>query len=123
MQEYLTTRQVCALSIVFGELLQGVRDEREEKIILDYWTNLPHVNEDALLIDAGKLSHQYKLFSKGVGLIDCFVLAAAKRYHLEVWTHDKKLIQAQTVLNNSLLLRINYSLHNQRQKYFPKKIL
>ena len=98
MQEYLTTRQVCALSVIFSELLQGVRDEREEKIILEYWLNLPHVDEDELFIDAGKLSFQYKFFSKGVGLIDCCVLAAAKRYHLEVWTHDKKLIQAQEVL-------------------------
>jgi len=98
MKEYLTARQVCALSVVFGELLQGVRDDREEKIVLEFWVNLPHMEEDGLFIDAGRLSYQNKLHTKGVGLIDCVILAAAKRYQLEVWTNDKKLLQAHKAL-------------------------
>ena len=99
MQEYLNARQVCALSVVFGELLQGVRDDREEKIILEYWANLPHVDEDGLFIDAGKLSYQHKLYTKGVGLIDCVILVASRRFHLDIWTSDKKLLQAQKALD------------------------
>jgi len=94
MTEYLTTGQVYSVSIVFGELLQGVRDDQEEKIILEYWKNLPLVDEKNLFIDAGRLSYQYKLFSKGVGLVDCYILAAAKRYQLEIWSLDKRLMQA-----------------------------
>jgi predicted nucleic acid-binding protein len=98
MQEYLTTRQVCALSAIFGELLQGVRDDREEKVIIEYWKNLPQVEERNLFIDAGKLSYEHRFISKGVGLIDCYILAAARRYQLELWTNDKKLFQAYKLL-------------------------
>jgi predicted nucleic acid-binding protein len=94
MQEYLTTREVCALSVIFGELLQGVRDDREEKVIIEYWKNLPQVEEKNLFIDAGKLSYEHRFFSKGVGLIDCYILVAARRYQLELWTNDKRLLQA-----------------------------
>ena len=98
MTEYLENRMVYGVSIVFGELLQGVRDDREEKIILDYWKNLPRFDERNLFIDGGKLSYQYKLFSKGVGLIDCYILAAAKLYQLEIWSLDKKLLQAYRLI-------------------------
>jgi predicted nucleic acid-binding protein len=94
MQEYLTIREVCALSVIFGELLQGVRDDREEKVIIEYWKNLPQVEERHLFIDAGRLSYEHRFFSKGVGLIDSYILAAARRYQLELWTNDKKLFQA-----------------------------
>jgi len=92
--EYLEHRQIYGVSVVFGELLQGVRDEQEEKLILEYWKNLPKANEDSLFIDAGRLSFKHKLYSKGVGLIDCFIIAAAKSSQSEIWTHDKKLLQA-----------------------------
>ena len=94
MTEYLTAGRVFGISVVFGELLQGVRDEREEKIILEFWKNLPKVDEKNLFIDAGKLSYHYELFSKGVGLLDCYILAASKRHQLEIWSLDKKLLQA-----------------------------
>ncbi len=98
MTEYLTAGRVFGISVVFGELLQGVRDEREEKIILEFWKNLPQVEEKNLFIDAGKLSYQHRLFTKGVGLIDCYILAASKRHHLEIWSLDKRLLQAIKLL-------------------------
>lgn len=98
MTEYLTAGRVFGISVVFGELLQGVRDEREEKIILEFWKNLPQIEEKNLFIDAGKLSYQHRLFTKGVGLIDCYILAASKRHHLEIWSLDKRLLQAIKLL-------------------------
>ncbi len=98
MTEYLKGRVVYGLSAVFGELLQGVRDDREEKIILSYWKSLPRLEERNLFIDAGKMSYQYKLYSKGVGLIDCYILAAAKLYQLEIWSLDNKLLQAYKIV-------------------------
>lgn len=91
---YMDSGQVIALSPVFGELLQGVRDQREEKIVLDHWRNLPKVDESNLFIEAGRLSFQYNLFSTGVGLIDCYILAAAKVHKLEILSLDKKLQRA-----------------------------
>jgi predicted nucleic acid-binding protein len=98
MTEHLTAGLVFGISVVFGELLQGVRDEREEKIVLEFWKNLPQVEERNLFIDAGRLSFLHKLYSKGIGLIDCYILAASKRHHLEIWSLDKKLLHAVKLL-------------------------
>jgi predicted nucleic acid-binding protein len=89
---------IIALSPIFGELLQGVKNDREEKIIVDLWDDLVKVNEYQLFIQAGLLLYEYKLNSKGVGLIDCAILAAAKLNKLEIWSLDKKLIEASKAL-------------------------
>jgi len=85
---------IIALSPVFGELLQGVKSTHEEKILIDLWDDLMKVNEDQLFNQAGRLSNEYKMMSKGIGLIDCAILAAAKVNKLEIWSLDKKLIEA-----------------------------
>jgi predicted nucleic acid-binding protein len=92
--ELLENRLAVGLSTVFGELIQGARSEDEEKTILEFWNNILKVNEDTLFIEAGKLSNRYKLYSKGVGLIDCHLLAAAKLHNLSLWTLDRRLFDA-----------------------------
>jgi predicted nucleic acid-binding protein len=87
----IENNEVVALSCVFGELLQGVKSENEEKSILDFWSNLPKVDETNLFVEAGKNSSRYKLVNKGVGLIDSYILSAVLKYNLALWTFDKKL--------------------------------
>jgi hypothetical protein len=65
---------------------------------LEFWKNLPHVDENNNFIEAGRISYQHKLFSKGVGLIDCCILAIAQHHHLEIWSLDKKLLQGIKLL-------------------------
>jgi len=96
--EILENRLCIALGPIFGELLQSARTEEEERVILEFWKNLPKVNEEFLFIEAGKLSNRYKLFSKGMGLIDCYILAAVKTNNLKLWTLDKKLLDAYQTL-------------------------
>ena len=91
---YLKRRQIAALSPVFGELLQGVKNKRERNIIAEFWHNMPHLDEKDLFIEAGMLSEERKLFAFGVGLIDCYIMAAAIKYDFAVWTLDKKLLGA-----------------------------
>jgi predicted nucleic acid-binding protein len=98
--ECLDSLSVVAISAVFGELLQGVRNDKEEKVILEYWNALPKINEQNLFIEAGKISHQHKLYNKGVGLIDCYIIAAARSNKLEIWSLDKKLLQASQWFND-----------------------
>src|SRR4051812_5621500 len=74
---------IVAFSAVFGELFQGVKNEREENIILEFWNDLPQVDDSLVLIDAGRLSAHQKLFTKGIGLIDCSLLAACKKHNFE----------------------------------------
>ena len=87
----LERRKVVAISAVFGELLQGVKNKREREVINSFWKNLPHVDETDLFIEAGNIANEYKLYSKGVGLIDGYILSAALRHNLPIWTLDKKL--------------------------------
>ena len=87
----IENNEVVALSCVFGELLQGVKNEIEEKTVLDFWHNLSKVDETNLFIEAGRSSTKYKLLNRGVGLIDSYILAVALKYNLSLWTFDKKL--------------------------------
>ena len=89
----LKKREVLGLSVIFGELLQGAKDENELQTINGFWQNLPKMEEGGLFIEGGLLSNRYRLFSKGVDLIDSFVLAAAIRENSEIWTLDKKLVK------------------------------
>ena len=94
LQKLLENRQVIALEPVFGELLQGAKNKRERQIILDYWKNSPRIDEQGLWIDAGLYAGEKKLFSKGVGLIDAYIIVASLKTGSQVWTIDEKLVKA-----------------------------
>jgi predicted nucleic acid-binding protein len=100
LPKYLKEKHVVAISAVFGELLQGVKNKREHQIIMGFWESLPKVNEENLFIEAGKLSHEYKLYNAGVGLIDTYLLAAALNNDFAVWSLDKKLNKAIDIIEN-----------------------
>jgi predicted nucleic acid-binding protein len=91
--------EAVALSAVFGELLQGAKNEEEERLILEFWASLPKIEETQLFIEAGKLSRKFKLVAKGVGLLDSYILSACKREKLSLWTLDKKLHLAYSKLS------------------------
>ncbi len=94
LKTYLKKGHVYSVSTVFGELQSGARDDRERKLLDNLWSCLPKVGEASLFIKAGQLSNAHKLHSKGVGLIDCYILAAALENKLALWTLDKKLLEA-----------------------------
>ena len=91
MRELLERQEVLGLSPIYGELLQGARDLREERVLLNYWESLPKINEEKLWIEAGKLSREKKLVSKGIDLIDSVIILASNQTHSKVWTLDKKI--------------------------------
>ena len=90
----LNNQKVMAISAVFGELLQGVRNTNERAVVTGFWENLPKEDEEGIFIEAGRLSNEFKLFDRGVGLIDCYILAFAMHYDCALWTLDKKLLKA-----------------------------
>lgn len=102
--DYFEFRRVLALECIFSELLQGVKNKREVKIIKEYWDNLPKIHESGLWIKAGLYSANEKLYAKGVGLIDSFIVVAAMNSKAQVWTLDKKL---KSVLNPENLFLID----------------
>ena len=91
VRELLENREIYTLECIFAELLQGAKNKREIQLISDYWNYLPRLSIQGLWIDAGRYSSENKLFSKGIGIIDCVIVMAAKRNYVQVWTLDKKL--------------------------------
>jgi predicted nucleic acid-binding protein len=88
----LEDRQVVALECIFGELLQGAKTRRERTIITDYWNSLPRIDEPGLWIKAGRFAGEHRLFAKGIGLIDIFIVKAAEFSGARVWTLDKGMM-------------------------------
>ncbi len=87
----LENQKILAIECIFAELLQGAKNKRERDIIQSYWENLPKVNHENILIEAGIYSSTNNMFSKGVGLIDCAIIIAAKKINAKIWSLDKKM--------------------------------
>ena len=84
--------QILAAECVFGELLQGAKNNRERSIISEYWNNIPKIEEKGIWLEAGEFSGKQKLLSKGIGLLDIVILLIAKKANAKLWTLDKKLL-------------------------------
>jgi predicted nucleic acid-binding protein len=91
LRSLLENRQIIGLEWVFGELLQGAKNSRERSIIVSYWENLPGIDTTGVWVEAGMLSADGNLTSKGVGLIDCAIIIAARRAGAKIWSLDNKL--------------------------------
>jgi predicted nucleic acid-binding protein len=88
----LEHKEILAVECVFGELLQGVKTEKEQNIILQYWNHLPKIDATETIIEAGIYSNKNKLLDKGVGLIDTIILIHGIRNQFKIWTLDKKFL-------------------------------
>jgi predicted nucleic acid-binding protein len=86
-------KDILAVECVFGELLQGVKNDTEQNIILNYWKHLPKIETAEIIIEAGLFSSKYKLLDKGVGLIDAIILTHGIRSQSKIWTLDKNFLQ------------------------------
>jgi len=87
----LEENKIYALECVFAELMQGTLNQRERKIIFEYWENLPKPEIENLLLKAGWESSKQKWISKGIGLIDSVIILAARETASTIWTLDSKL--------------------------------
>jgi len=87
----LRNKQILAFDFVFGELLQGAK-ENEISTIIGIWEILPKSDISEIGFYAGKYSFDNKLWGKGIGLIDCAIIYAAINSKSKLWTLDKKII-------------------------------
>lgn len=88
----LRDRRVLAVECVFAELLQGAKGKRERDVILELWESLPKFERPETLLKAGELSGVQKWRDKGVGLIDAWIITAARASKAKVWSLDKKML-------------------------------
>jgi predicted nucleic acid-binding protein len=91
--DLIARNEIITISPIFGELLQGAKDNREQSIIMDFWNSLPKPDESGMVIRAGALSGRSHWINKGVGLIDAMIIVASRETSSFVWSLDKKLLQ------------------------------
>ena len=94
--ERLEERNILALECVFAELLQGAKGTRERAIIREMWDSLPHFHQEEVLLRAGEEAGLRKWKDLGVGLIDAWIITAARLSESRIWSLDKKLLSILT---------------------------
>ena len=95
--DFLSLGRIYSLPWIFGELLQGARDETDVSRILSFWNEIPKpepMDLERIWIDAGIRSRKHGLISKGVGLTDVAIVQAARSRGAVIWTLDRKLQKA-----------------------------
>jgi predicted nucleic acid-binding protein len=93
-EDFLKLGRIFSVPWIFGELLQGARDDEDARRIEAFWRELPKLEDNELSdtwIKAGLRSGREQFISKGVGLIDAAIIEAAVSRGGVVWTLDKKL--------------------------------
>ncbi|MBN7810256.1 PIN domain-containing protein [Algoriphagus sp. H41] len=90
-QELLDSGSVYTLEVIFAELMQGARGQRELEMIRLYYENLPKLDASNQIFEAGVFSQENQLIHKGIGLIDTIIIFAAIQNRMKVWTLDKKV--------------------------------
>jgi hypothetical protein len=94
---------VYTIEPIFGELLQGVLNQREMDTIVAYYENIPKIAVNNLFIVAGKYSHTHRLTNKGIGIMDAAIIVATMESNSLLWTLDKKIssyLDAQYAFSN-----------------------
>jgi len=90
-QELLVDNRVFGLELIFAELLQGARGNREVETIIPLANLIPSLDEPYHIIESGLLSQRESFVNHGVGLIDAVIFHAVAKNELKLWTLDKKL--------------------------------
>ena len=89
----LESWEILAVDCVFGELLQGAKNNYEKQIIMNFWKYLPKEQSDDVMLEAGLYSSKNKLLDNGVGLIDAVILTYGIRSNSKIWTLDTKFLK------------------------------
>lgn len=90
-QELLENGRVYGLELIFAELLQGARGEREIETILAFSSLVPSLDEPFLVIDSGLIAQRENYVNQGVGLIYAVIVNAVRKNGLLLWTLDTKI--------------------------------
>ena len=93
ISKLLESGEILAVECVFGELLQGVKNKNEKETILKFWTHLPKIYYENIIIEAGLYSAENNLLDYGVGLIDAIILMHGIKSNSRIWTLDGKFLR------------------------------
>ena len=92
IQAMLRSQMVVTLEPVFSELLYGVRNSRERKIIEAYWKILPRIEITAnSMIQAALFANSKDYHKLGIGLMDAIIIRSALGGKHLLWTLDERI--------------------------------
>ncbi|MBN3583291.1 PIN domain-containing protein [Algoriphagus aestuarii] len=92
MTEIMENGEIYTLELIFAELLQGVKNNRERTLINDFYQQMRVLDSPGMIVKAGEFAGINKLLGRGIGLIDAVIIYAAMHFGLELWTLDRKII-------------------------------
>ena len=93
ISKLLESMEIMAVECIFGELLQGVKNNHERGTIINYWNYLPKKHYENIVIEAGVYSAENRLLDYGVGLIDVIILMHGIKSNAKIWTLDNKFLK------------------------------
>lgn len=98
LKALLLANEVLTHPFVVGEIACGALHNRTE--ILQYLAALPevHLAEHSEVL---RLIEEEKLYRRGLGLVDAYLIASARLTGCRLWTLDKQLASAATSLGLS----------------------
>ena len=86
--EQVRREQVLMHPWVLGELSLGTLSDRDANLTRFSLLSEAPIIEERLVL---KFIDCYHLFGKGLGWVDCQLLASAKAMQVNLWSHDKVL--------------------------------
>ena len=93
IESLLKARQVITVEPIFSELLYGVRQKRDKRIVMSYWNVLPRIEfETSSMLQAAEFANKQSYYQLGIGLMDAIILKSAMDGQHRIWTLDKKII-------------------------------
>jgi len=92
MKMLLEVQKVITIEPVFSELLFGVRNSQEEKIILSYWHVLPKIKFGTnTMLSAAQFARKEDYQQRGIGVMDAILIKSALDGNHMIWTLDQRI--------------------------------
>lgn len=100
--ELIDSARICCVGIVFAELLEGAKSQKELNVLKEFqyvFDFLPETIE--MWRKAGELSYLLRQKGKAVGLSDCYISVAVSSNNTQLLTLDRhfEVIGKETGLN------------------------
>jgi len=92
IQPLLKSQKVITIEPIFSELLYGVRNSREKKIVESYWNVLPRIEYgESCMLDAAIFANNNDYHRLGIGLMDAIIINSVLSGNYLLWTLDTRI--------------------------------
>ncbi len=104
VSQLLTGDRICCTGLIFAELIQGAKSEREISVIREFLAVFPFLAEStAAWEQAGLLAFALRRKGKTVGLSDCLLAVLARDNDAGILTLDTHFSIMKTALKVDLV--------------------